>query len=255
MNLLTNDEPVWTVTPIPVFCVKTKNLDDNEKVFLNFCVCDELPAPKDISELELAEILESEDPGSFKIPLSLGEARRETDKSGVPCTAYDVIINGRFYRDKVADSQLFRTFSVLVAVDALFDKYKTKVDKQNWIVLKNRKNVGVIQSQNIRRRPKPVIVELDYEKQPSSVAVKRPEFVLKKDSARNPSKLSGEFRLPGVKNAREIQLNIGEDRISLKVPGRYSLDICIPFDIAPDSAVAEFSTADETLSLEAPLKK
>lgn len=61
-------------------CLKTRTVD-GEKVFLNLCTSEEIPQTKDVSEIELAQILNSDDPSTYRVPMSLGEGRTEKDKS------------------------------------------------------------------------------------------------------------------------------------------------------------------------------
>ena len=67
--------------PTACYVFKTRT-NDGEKVFINVCTSETMPAPKDISEEELAEILNSEDAMKYRVPLSLGEPHAEVDKSG-----------------------------------------------------------------------------------------------------------------------------------------------------------------------------
>lgn len=65
------------------FCLKTKRLDDpstNEKVFINVCTSPQITAPREITEEELIEIVKSEDPGRYRVPISLGEPVADLDK-------------------------------------------------------------------------------------------------------------------------------------------------------------------------------
>ena len=67
------------------FCLKTKRLDDpltNEKVFINVCTSPYITAPREITEEELIEIVKSEDPGRYRVPISLGEPVADLDKRG-----------------------------------------------------------------------------------------------------------------------------------------------------------------------------
>lgn len=59
-------------------CVKTKTIS-GEKFFVNICVSDKIPPPKDISDAELFELINHEVP-TYTIPLSIGNERTETDK-------------------------------------------------------------------------------------------------------------------------------------------------------------------------------
>lgn len=143
--------PYKTVKPKPGFCVKTKNIITSQKVFINVCHTDVIPAPVDISESELTCILESDEPSTFRIPLSLGEGHDELDKSKQPCLAFDVAINSTFFL-KVEESLLFQTFLITLVCEGLEDKYNTELDKNGWNILKNKKCFGTIQNHRIEQR-------------------------------------------------------------------------------------------------------
>jgi len=145
------EPPFKTVKPKPGFCVKTKNFITSQKVFLNICQTEVIPPPADISNSELTDILESDEPSSFRIPMSLGEGHDEADKSGHQCTAYDVAINTTFF-SKVESNLLFQTFLITLAMEGLEDKYSMELDKNGWNVLKNRKCFGSIKFHRIEQR-------------------------------------------------------------------------------------------------------
>lgn len=98
-KLFASVEPVPSklVKPRPGFCVKTFTKPDNRKLFVNVCLTEAIPCPKDISSEELMRILNSDDPSSYRVPMSLGEGRTEPDKSGEPATVYDIAINPEFF--------------------------------------------------------------------------------------------------------------------------------------------------------------
>ena len=60
-------------------CAKTADSKGN-KIFVNICVIDEIPEPKELTEEELMELWQSEDATDFRIPLSLQEPHDELDK-------------------------------------------------------------------------------------------------------------------------------------------------------------------------------
>lgn len=70
--------------PKPGFVLKSKveSEDGEKKVFVNVCTSENVPNPREVSEEELAEILDSEDPLRYRVPLSLGEPHAELDKTG-----------------------------------------------------------------------------------------------------------------------------------------------------------------------------
>jgi hypothetical protein len=64
-------------------CLKTRRIGDevnNEKIFINVCTSPQIPAPREITEEELIEIVKSEDPGRYRVPISLGEPVADLDK-------------------------------------------------------------------------------------------------------------------------------------------------------------------------------
>lgn len=67
--------------PKPGYVMKLRNSKD-EKVFINVCTSDKIPAPKEVSDQELTEILQSVDPTQYRVPMSLGEPHVEVDNRG-----------------------------------------------------------------------------------------------------------------------------------------------------------------------------
>lgn len=96
-------------------------------------------------------ILSSEDPSSYRVPMSIGEGRTELDKSGAPATVYDVAINPNFF-NKIEKDDLFQTFFLTVVFEGLQDKYQFEIDSQKYSILKNRKSFGTLQSHRIQIR-------------------------------------------------------------------------------------------------------
>ena len=62
-------------------CIKTVTLPDKHKIFINICQSTSVPPPPALSRDELVELLESEDPGGYRVPMSLGEPHTELDNS------------------------------------------------------------------------------------------------------------------------------------------------------------------------------
>ncbi|KAL4719055.1 hypothetical protein ACJJTC_018734, partial [Scirpophaga incertulas] len=143
--------PFKLVKPIPGFCVKTHTRPQNKKVFVNICLTDAIPCPRDISNEELMQILSSENPSSYRVPMSIGEGRTEQDNSGAPVTAYDVAINPDFFK-KIENDDLFRTFFLTVVFEGLRDKYQFEIDFHNYSILKHRKAIGTLQSHRVQIR-------------------------------------------------------------------------------------------------------
>ncbi|XP_033932734.1 PIH1 domain-containing protein 1-like [Pseudochaenichthys georgianus] len=69
------------IRPQPGLCVKTVTEPDKQKIFVNVCQSPDVPLPPEISRDELGDLLQSEDPSGFRVPMSLGEPHTETDNS------------------------------------------------------------------------------------------------------------------------------------------------------------------------------
>ena len=67
--------------PKPGYVIKLRSSKD-EKVFINVCTSDKIPAPKEVSDQELVDILQSVDPTQYRVPMSLGEPHVELDNRG-----------------------------------------------------------------------------------------------------------------------------------------------------------------------------
>jgi len=67
--------------PKPGYVMKLRNKKE-EKVFINICTSEKVPAAKDISDEELVKVLESVDPTQYRVPMSLGEPHVEVDNRG-----------------------------------------------------------------------------------------------------------------------------------------------------------------------------
>merc|ERR1719184_169222 len=76
--------------------------------------------------------------------MSLGAPRKEKDKSGVECSVAEVAVNTAWFDGTMVDSMVFTSFVVTVAMEGLADKYgeEARLDRQSWIVLKNKKFLG-----------------------------------------------------------------------------------------------------------------
>ncbi|MBN3294746.1 PIHD1 protein, partial [Polypterus senegalus] len=209
------------IRPEPGLCVKTK-CSDGGKVFVNVCQSSQVPAPPPLSEAELIQLLESDDPSSFRVPMSLGEPHAEVDNSSQGCTAYDVVINSDFFQ-KAKCNKLFLEFIIAVCLE-------------EWKLLKNRKFLGNISEQHIRTKSKPVIQEI------GSDLGEKPHLTLTVEPCiGDPQHLIAEIKLPKVSSSRSLILDLGEDRIVLSAqPSLYHMDCYLPFLIDQENSQAQF---------------
>lgn len=68
-------------SPLSGMCVKTLSEPSKQKVFINICQSNAVPLPPEISREELVQLLQSEDPSGYRVPMSIGEPHTEIDNS------------------------------------------------------------------------------------------------------------------------------------------------------------------------------
>ncbi|XP_061445583.1 PIH1 domain-containing protein 1 isoform X1 [Rhineura floridana] len=254
------------IHPLPGFCLKTRT-SSGEKVFVNVCRSSHIPPPPDLTNEELACLIESENASTFRIPMSLGEPHAEVDKSGNGCTAYDVTISTSFY-NKIENNRFLKDFFITVAMEGLSEKYEMDVSSQEWRILKNRKFMGSIAEQTIRTKSKPIIQEMDtsqikeetsnpFQSPASPSAATIPEFaIVAEPSISHPDRLVAKISLPKMITVRSLELDLGEDRIVLQGhPKLYHLDIFIPYSIVPEESRAQFHRRTKVLTVVMPIQR
>lgn len=133
------------------FCVKAQRVPNNEKCFINICISDGIPSPEDITAEQLTEILASETPSTYKIPMSITELRLTPDKSGNDAVVCDVAIHPDFFR-KIESVNIFRDFLITIIFEALDTKYNVQINRDTWIILKNRKSMGTLVKHRVQNR-------------------------------------------------------------------------------------------------------
>ncbi|TMS14881.1 hypothetical protein E3U43_021343 [Larimichthys crocea] len=240
------------IRPQPGICVKTLSEPSKQKIFINICQSNLVPPPPELSREELVELLQSEDPSGYRVPMSLGEPHIEIDNSSQGCTAYDVVINQEFFQMCQKDP-LFQQFVILVSLEGLENKYSLELSR-DWKVLKNRKFLGSVSEQNIRTKSRPVIQELKPQES-STAPAKRPEFTfVVEPPAGDPEYLIAEIKLPGVTSSRSLILDVGEDRLVLTArPSLFHLDVFHPFLIDQESSVAQYNNSTQILTVTMPV--
>ncbi|XP_005094795.1 PIH1 domain-containing protein 1 [Aplysia californica] len=267
--------PFIAITPVPGMCLKTRTVA-GEKVFINVCHSENVPEPKDLTDDELLQVLDSEDPTQFRIPMSIGEPHAEIDKSGGGCTAYDVIVHPKFMK-KIEKSELFKTFFLTIMCEGIEGKYDIQL-KRDWVFLKNRRSVGTLLEQHIRTKSKPVIMEMSGEEgdqlpeiQPEKrnlveelhhheetlmKTAPEPKFTILQEPAEgHPEFLVAEIHLPNIKTAQSLTLDIGEDHLVLTTRSHvYHLDIFLPFDLLNEESGAQFDKNSKVLTVTMPVK-
>jgi len=257
------EHPSTTVKPRPGICVKTRT-QTGGKFFINLCKLAEIPAPPPIEERELAQMIEAEDyTNLWRVPMSLGQPRKEKDKSGQDCSVAEVAINSSWF-DKMLASEIFTSFVITVAMEGLGDKYEeeARLDRDGWTVLKNKKfhgdscpahriqqrrTVGIetVQSGSPARK----IEEVTGAGQQQQQQQVEPRYRL----VRRADSLVCNVWLPGVRSATELSSSAGEDRLVVScLRLSYHLDIFLPLSLDSDRASATFHKTDQKLILTIP---
>ena len=273
------DYQTATVVPKPGICVKTKNAAGT-KFFINLCKLAEIPAPPPIEESELSRLIESEDYSNlWRVPMSLGAPRRETDKSGGECWAAEVAVNSAWFDKTMASSDLFTGFVLTIAMEGLCDKYgeDARLDRDKWTVLKNKKFIGDLAkcpAHRVQIRQN-LITETIEKHSPGSSQIIKPsvhssakksmiiEEITADDRDREPNykifrepgnRLRCEVKLPGINSVKDILLDVGEDRIVVTaVKTKHLLDVFLPVNMDSNKASANFVIDDHTLNLSVPI--
>lgn len=136
------------IVPEPGFVVKTRALESNDKVFINFCKSSRI---KTFSREPQAPTPEDPDPPErIRIPLSLGTADQELDKNGETCTVYDVVMNPEVI-DGCTGNNDFRSWVVDVAMGWIENKSGGGLDRTFTTPrIRNNYKGSAIREQHIR---------------------------------------------------------------------------------------------------------
>ncbi|XP_039950456.1 PIH1 domain-containing protein 1 [Bactrocera tryoni] len=170
------------VQPKPGICIKSFKTNTNDKFFINVCQTEEIPPPEDITEEQLADILQSEVPSSFRIPMSISDPRVTKDKSNNSVDVCDIAINPTFFV-KIQKSLLFKDFFLALIAEALNDKYNVQIKVEKSIILQNRKFIGTLVRHRVRN--KDVKTVLNSYKQPTEEDKRKLEELGKPSGGKN----------------------------------------------------------------------
>ncbi|XP_043250134.1 PIH1 domain-containing protein 1-like [Colletes gigas] len=254
INKQPNSKPFFIIQPTPGICVKTKT-DSGEKIFLNICTSDKIPAPEDISDVKLFEILSEENP-NFAVPMSIGSERLESDRGGSPCITYDIAINTAYF-EKCQEKKNFLLFTISVIMDGISDKFKKTLNAEEYVILKNRKVMGKLQQHRIENREprtysqikKPLIEEIKspakstYGKETdvnqsenvpleSTVDSKLNYLLLKQPLEKTATHLIGLFQMPKGVTGKDVEVLLDENRIVITVDKtNLTYDLSVPYTI------------------------
>ncbi|XP_078036542.1 PIH1 domain containing 1 [Augochlora pura] len=261
-------KPYFIIQPNPGICIKTAT-DGGEKVFLNICTSDKIPAPEDISDTQLFEIISKENP-EFVIPMSIGNEKLESDKGGSPCITYDVAINVRYF-EKCHQRKHFLLFTISVIMDGVGMKMNRVLNSEDYVILKNRKVMGKLQQHRIENREtriqsqakKPLIEEIKSSKTETFVKKINEtrdspmlKYTLLKQPVEGPARnLIGLFDMPKGTNGEDVEVLLDEDRIVVTVDkARLTYDLSVSYIINVTSVKCRLDKDLKVLRLDMPVQ-
>ncbi|XP_059476526.1 PIH1 domain-containing protein 1 [Neocloeon triangulifer] len=255
------EQPCKIIQLKPGICVKAR-ATSGEKVFLNLCTSEEIPQTKDVSEIELAQILNSDDPSTFRVPMSLGEGRFEKDKSGQQCQVFDIAIHPKTLQ-KVENNELFRQFILTAAMEGVQNKYNVALKIGEVTILTKRKSIGTPKSQRIRSDGPstpagPLISEIcPAQANDLKPRTRVPKYKITGEPAKGKLQtMVAELTLPEVASSAELTADIGEDRILVQAhKSNYKLDVFLPHLVDQDAVTAQFDRDSKILTLWLPVKR
>lgn len=144
--------PFKMVRPYPGICIKSFKVKSRAKFFINICHTKEIPAPRDVTESDLHELIETQNATNFKVPLSVTKPRDGKGKDGKTIEVSDVAVNTEFFAKKIKRGDgLFYQFLVTLIFEALEQKYQIEIDTTNFILL-NRASIGELVPHQIYNR-------------------------------------------------------------------------------------------------------
>lgn len=245
-----------------------RTLTGGNKFFVNICQTDAVPPPEPISRDELQTLLATEKESNYRVPMSISELR-QVDHRGASHTVCDVAIHPVYMR-KVVTDDLFSDFLIQIIIEGIDQKYNVQLNGGQCVILKNKKQIGTLVRHRIQNRDVRKVYE-SYKNQDeetraliekleeNSAGGKKKKLIEEIATAaavvvnekicpewrlcRGNEQLMAEFYLPAVGSLRDIELDVGEDRMCLRVPKcQYHLEGFVPVMMDVDKAVATFSS-------------
>jgi hypothetical protein len=253
------EEPSKIIQLTPALCLKTRDMSGN-KVFVNLCTAEDLPVPPEVSDSELALILDSDDTTKYRVPMCLGEAHNEPDKSGKICKVYDVAVNPLTLK-RFDASELFRQFIISASLEGIHEKYKVDLNMQEVTILAKRKSMGTPRAQRIRAGTGKTSIPLISEICPAQALDLRPRRKVPKyrilgeqSDLGKVSCMNAEVTLPDVTTPDELEVDVGEDRLVVKGQRTgYKLDVYLPHLVHQDRVTALFDRDTRVLQVSMPV--
>eukprot|EP00038_Savillea_parva_P014844 m.217697 g.217697 ORF g.217697 m.217697 type:complete len:339 (-) comp29241_c0_seq1:87-1103(-) len=270
------------VTPVAGICLKTE-ASTGEKVFVNVCRSEHVPAPPSVSDVEMAHALATGDNSTYRIPMSVGEPHAELDTSKKGCTAYDVIVSEEAFSQMQAREGI-KEFIIELVLSHIEVKHSTLLSR-DFKILGKRKRMGQLQQQRIRKKTtihevhttqasksetnktaRPGISEVgssndnaSHTNDDTSSAVSTntpiPKYTLLKEPEEGtPEFYIVEVELPTVLSAATMTVDVGGRRFELAVrPRAYFLGLDFDYPVDHKETGAQFNKKTRRLTVTLPV--
>ncbi|KAG7387646.1 hypothetical protein PHYPSEUDO_013896 [Phytophthora pseudosyringae] len=257
----------------PGFVMKTTDVKNKKKVFVNVVYADEIQAFSEKKKLDD----EGKEQEGIHVPLSLGAPHEVTDRKGVSSLAFDVAVNTKVVEDCQADKTgAFRNFVCELAIEYIDQKYKIKVDDRYKLPRLTYRGELPPPKHYIRKTQAPTIQEVAPSNksgsarsvtkkaakgasEPKTATATYAVFEERNDSrtvcSRTPSAMKGSTPLSPevleqagdrlvvsiqfankVQAASDIELELHAELLSVKAATHHDLDIFLPYPVAVNSA-------------------
>jgi len=261
------------INPKPGYVLKTKDLNDGHKIFINICSDDNIGKPT-----SKAEKLSKTQGLQWSIPYSQAQPREDIDKGGEKCMVYDVIFHPDTLYLAGKDLRL-REVVHGTALDALEKAFQVKCDRNN-LKFPKMKFKGVFKPTVIRK-------SLDGDSKPNQISnptmeeilpeignlkINKPDFSIKyrhmtdlQDhvtkqqshvSSVRPKEMVVDINLPMLESAAGVDLDVQEKSLTLvrEEPPKYNLHVDLPYPVDEERGSAKFDKSKKTLVVTLPIK-
>ncbi|KAL7305391.1 hypothetical protein TKK_0002134 [Trichogramma kaykai] len=277
-STIPNQTPRKRVDPFPGACIKCFSTE-GEKLFINVCHSKEIAAPDDISDEQFSQMITG-DENPFVIPMAIGFEKKSKDKDEVERKTFDILLNTQYFQ-KCMTKKPFWYFTISAIIESINDKYKMNIDNSKYVVLKNKKVMGSLDTFVIEdRKPKkpvikkPLIQEVHHQQIKPAVKEKidstlNQDFNLSENDnykknlksqnyvilkASDQKYLNGYFYLP-LSNLNDILIDVGENRIIVENQKfELLIDSYLPCSIDNFKVTANYDNKLQILHLLLPLK-
>lgn len=127
------------VLPQAGFVIRTKIVKSNNPkyktgtpVYINICHAPEIPAPPVTSEDEVQKALNADPQATYRVPLSMSQARIEKDAAGKTCLITDACINTQPYVRTERDLD-YRLYILELSIEWAEEKESIELDRGKYL--------------------------------------------------------------------------------------------------------------------------